>query len=397
MGKEFNRQSLSILMASIIGPGLGGIATLAFPVFLTAMAQQYGGRGIVSALYTVAGLAGYAGMLIVGAAVDRWGARHVAPAVALFSAIVTCLLWPTASLGLGGLFLLFLLAGFGNSTLAAYSKLNAVYFNRRRGFAFALSAMGLGVIWFMAIPQTASALLASFDWRQSYGIMGLAALIGGVPLIAWLVRDAGVAGPSATGASGVEPREAWRTPIFWMIIVGVCAEAATVNSCRAHMVALMTDRGVSAHMAALVLSSALAGTLIGQPLAGWLLDRCASARIVLPFVFCSVGGVLLLAFGTSLPMWIAGNVVMSAGYAAELLMAPYFFTRFFGARNHGRIYGSMFVCLAPITAAAPAVMGFIYDRTGSYQPALIGFAIALAIGGACLFLLPPFRFPARES
>ena len=78
-------------------------------------------------------------------------------------------------------------------------------------------------------------------------------------------------------------------------------------------------------------------------------------------------------------------------------MAPYFFTRFFGAPNHGRIYGSMFVCLAPITAAAPAAMGFVYDRTGSYQGALVVFSVALAVGGACLFLLPPFRFPASGN
>ncbi|MCC7462360.1 MAG: MFS transporter [Gammaproteobacteria bacterium] len=392
---EFSRHAVAALGASMLGPGLAGIGTLAFPVFLTAIAAEYGGRGKVAGVLTAASISNYLGTLMIGAAVDRWGARRVVPLVSVFSAVATSLLAISGHFGLAGLFVLFALVGLGNSTLAAYSKLNAGWFHRRRGVAFALSSMGVGVIWMFLIPQTAYALLQHHSWRETYGIMGLFALLAGAPLVALLVRDPParlVASTGAGAAEGVPAATAWRSAIFWLIIVGVCAETATMNSVRGHLVALLTDRGVAASVAVGVLSTTLIGTLIGQTVTGWMLDRFHTPRIVIPFALCSLLGVLLLAFGSTLHVWIAGNIIMSIGYIAELLMAPYFFTRFFGSRNHGKIYGSMFVCLAPITAIAPFAMGLVFDWTGSYQTALIAFAAALAIGGLALSVLPAYRF-----
>ncbi len=391
---EFSRRSCAALAASTIGLSLAGITTLAFPVFLTSIAAEFGGRGRVTALYTIAALAGYAGMPLVGAAVDRWGGRRVTPLLAAASALAAALIGVSRPFGLPGLVMLFALAGICNSTMAAYSKLNAGWFHRRRGLAFALSGVGVGLVWMLVIPQSAMALLRHFDWRTCYGIMGLAGLFVGAPLVALLARDPPPS-PEPEAKKGVSAPSAWRSAVFWLVIVGVCAETATVNSCRSQMVALLTDRGVSHGLAVSILSTSLAGTLISQPLAGWLLDRFDSPKLVLPFAGCSLAGVLLLALGPDLPAWVLGNVLMSLGYSAEVLMAPYFFTRFFGAREHGKIYGSMFVCLAPITATAPWAMGGVFDRTGSYLPMLLIFAVALALGAVCFALLPAYRFGPR--
>lgn len=393
---EFNRQSLSVLAGSVVAPALGGIATLAFPVFLTPLSAEFGGRGVASALYMAAGMAGYVGMYAVGCAVDRWGARRVLPQVLAFSALMTAMLCFSAPLGLSGLFVLFVLVGLGNSTTAACSKLNAQYFHHARGLAFALSALGVGMIWFLVIPRVASALLPTLGWRQAYGVMGVISLVLGQFLLPRLLRHAQRAGAKPERGGFARQQSAagrpafWQSGIFWLVILAAGAEASAMNGCRTHLVAMLTDRGASPAQAASVMALSVVGMLIGQPLAGWVLDRSVSPRVALPFLGLSLAGLLMLGFGSTMGQAVLGVLLMNMGYAGEMLMFPFFLIRYFGANQHGRIYGSMFLWLGPINAFAPVLMGLAYDHIGNYHLPMIGFALAMVAAGCLLLMLPAF-------
>ena len=85
-------------------------------------------------------------------------------------------------------------------------------------------------------------------------------------------------------------------------------------------------------------------------------------------------------------------LLFGIGIGAEFDIIPYLVTRYFGLRHFGAIYGVQIVTFSISTGMGPAMMGFGYDRFGSYDPTLM-FAIgALVLSSVILLRLKAYRY-----
>ena len=130
------------------------------------------------------------------------------------------------------------------------------------------------------------------------------------------------------------------------------------------------------------------------------------ATIVLLSRNAAIGGLLLMmATGSVLFAAEASHVAMNPvfqikaaligfGYGAETSAAPYLISLFFGLRAFGEIYSYLFITVPLGGALGPALMGFGFDRAGSYQLALslcIVGLLAAALLMLRLRLYPTFK------
>ncbi len=127
-----------------------------------------------------------------------------------------------------------------------------------------------------------------------------------------------------------------------------------------------------------------------------MLDRVQSPKIAAPFFLAALAGLLLLHHASgSLPA-LAGAAVLGFGIGAESGIGPYFFSRYFGMRSFGTIYGCLVSLLAISSGVGPMLLGMAFDRTGSYGRGLVIAEVGLAVGTVLIFLLGPYLFAARR-
>jgi predicted MFS family arabinose efflux permease len=170
------------------------------------------------------------------------------------------------------------------------------------------------------------------------------------------------------------------TGVFFL--VAVCSYGAI-----SHLSPILTDRGVSVYDATMAVSVFGASALVGRVVTGWLVDR-----IFAPFVaagmFAAMGiGLVLLHQG------LAGAVaagLIGVGLGAEVDVMPYLFSRYFGFRAFGEIYGITYSVFAIGFASGPYLMGIGFDLSGGYGLPLLVLMAALAVAILGMVLLPRF-------
>jgi len=88
---------------------------------------------------------------------------------------------------------------------------------------------------------------------------------------------------------------------------------------------------------------------------------------------------------------------MGVGQGSELGLAAYFTGRYFGLRNMGEIYGYIYAAATVASGIGPVLMGYAYDRGGSYGPMLVAFQVALALATLGIAMLGPYVFSLRRA
>jgi MFS family permease len=187
--------------------------------------------------------------------------------------------------------------------------------------------------------------------------------------------------------------EALKTSAFWVLALGTVLRMSAHGAIFVHLIAILVSKGqgqqASANMVGLM-------ALVSVPLillAGWASDRLSRQKLLAICYGASAASLLLLALvdGT-VPLMISLFLFTGTEAGASLNWA--LVGDLFGRKKYATIRG----LLAPIYNAAlvvtPVAAGVIYDRTGSYNYALIGGA-GLFLGGAVTFLL--LKRPVRKA
>ena len=185
-----------------------------------------------------------------------------------------------------------------------------------------------------------------------------------------------------------------RLVLLWVAIVFI--GGATINGTLAHVAALLTDRGIPADTAAIVLSSSGIAIIVGRIAGGWLLDAYFAPYVGAVVFALPALGCALLASGAGGAAPIIAVLLCGAGLGVEIDMMGFFVSRYFGVRNFGAIYGTMFPAFAVGVGVGPALMGLDFDRTGSYELVLIGFAVLLLVASAITSRMGPYAFPRAQ-
>lgn len=376
----------------------GSLLVNAFGVFLTTLCDEFGWtRGQVSLGFTLATLTAMLTMPLTGWLTDRLGARRpILFCVAIFGVLYASLAVLTPHLWhLYGAFLLLGLVGPGTCAVP-HASLISRWFTERRGLALGLAMCGTaigGVIW----PSASQFLLDSFGWRNAYALSGAAVCLIALPVLLLFLKEPAKVAHLSTAAStdtesaGLTRGEALRSNLLWLLLGAFFIVYASIQACMIHLVPLLKDRGMTPTSAAFAASLLGVAGMVGRLGTGYLLDLLPAERVPTLAFGVVATGIFLLFTGISGTGAYAAAMLIGFGYGAESATIPYLVSRYFGLRSFAEIYSYLFITVPLGGALGPVLMGMAFDRTGSYQGALLGCGMATLL--AALLLLRLNAYP----
>jgi MFS family permease len=372
-----------------------------FGVFLKPIAQEFGvERGVASFALMIGLVATALSLPIAGRLADRFGPRtFTRTAVLLFGTSVAAV--GLLAHNIWTFMLLFALAGVlaSGQTPLPYIRVVTACFDRRRGLALALTLTGVG-IGSIVVPIIAQHLVTAFGWRGGY--VGLAALLllVAVPAVSLFIPRA-LSFPlqqSGNAASvGLTVSEAVRSRTFWLMLTGLFLAGMAANGTIAHVVPLLTDRGVPAGPAVAALASVGAASIAGRLVGGFLLDRFWAPLVSLIFFTGMAAGIGLLAFAPSIGSASVAAVLIGLGLGVEADLIGFLLSRYIGLKSFGALFGFVFGAFMLANSFGPILMGALFDVTGSYAFCLSIFIGATFVAVGAFLMLGRYAYPAVRT
>ena len=380
-----------------------GLTIIPFGLFATPMVEEFGlsiasvqvglGLFIVVLTGTSAG---------IGPLLDRYSIR-------LFMALGSILMalcfwgmslahhpWQLALLFSGGTALGVSLAG----PLAATTVI-AKWFDEKRGLAVGIAAMGPPTGGLLLTPL-AGWLLAEFGWRETLQVFAVISLL--LTPLAWLVVKSTPeeVGQTVDGLTPMDPiakahaspaplnlRKIIRSRNFWSLALAMGIVFGIGGGWNANAPRFGEDLGYSGQYMSSLIGIAAGLGIPSTLLFGLLADRFDNRRLL----WWAIGGQALafLLLWTQSPGIIFTGAILLFGFFGGGLLPVYasFIGRLFGPAAFGSVMGLAGVVGLPFGASAPILAGAIRDQSGSYEDALLCFAVAFLMSTVVLRWIRP--------
>lgn len=378
-----------------------------FGVFLKPLQQEFGwDRAAVSLAASLAVVSYGVMQPVVGGLVDRFGARAV-----LIASVAVIGLGAVATATVDSLWQLYLYYGVlgsiaaGGTSLVTGAAIAARWFEKSRGVAVGILSSGFSAGQLILIPA-AMELTVRYGWRTGQVVLGLLLIAVAAPLL-WLwmrddPREKGVApygadgdargGPdaplTAAGADDDRPtvRPALGTRGFWMLAGSffICGYTST-GLIQTHLVAYATDHGFHELSAAGALGIMGAMNVLGTVLSGYLSDRIGKRTLLAAIYFVRALALLFLMTVNDVPALNAFAVIFGLSYIATVPPTSALTADLFHRRSVAALYGMISLSHQIGAGLGSWFGGFVYDRTGSYQMAILSAAL-LAFSAAAMAL-----------
>jgi MFS family permease len=369
------------LAAAVALSAFGGVGMWSVVVALPTVQTEFGlARGEASVPYTLT-MVGFAlGGVMMGRLADRFG-------------IFLPLLIGTFALALGyvaagmaGSFIQFSLA---HALLIAFAGSSAMFgpliadtsfwFLRRRGIAVAICASGnyvAGTIW----PPIVQHFIETEGWRATHVGIGIACLLGMLPLVLVLRRRA-PRDEAATTADGASSRADWLSrqqrlgvsPATLQVLLVLAAIACCVamSMPQVHIVAYCADLGYGAARGAEMLSLMLGFGIVSRLASGWISDRIGGlATLLLGSTLQGVALLLFLPFDSLASLYVIAALfgLFQGGIVPSYAIIV---REYFSPLEAGTRVGTVLMASLGGMALGGWMTGVVFDLTGSYHAAFL--------------------------
>ena len=183
-------------------------------------------------------------------------------------------------------------------------------------------------------------------------------------------------------------REAMRTPVLWIYMLARMLPSAWGTGLILHQVSIFAQLDHSAQVATETFAMLSVFAAASALLAGYLIDHFKPSIVVVLAMLglaCACLLAMIMRDRTLLILYaMASGLGLGIGYVFDGAV----WTNMFGRRFQGEIRGFVFTAGIIGSAMGPTLFGLSFDRTGGYQPALVGGAL-LAIVVLVLALVTP--------
>jgi sugar phosphate permease len=389
-----------------------GLALYGLPLYYDFMVRELGwSRTMVTSgnaisKLVVGPLFGFA----AGWIVDRFGPRRLMMAGIVMAGGALIGLGATSLAGAFYFFYFFNALGYVCGGPLPCQVLVSRWFDKTRGKVMGIAYLGIGVGGAI-VPLLSAWLTARVGWRLSLQLLGGLIVLVALPL-AYLVKE----DPDAVGAEpfdsaqgrlarpvrgasvGAELARPMRisailaTRSFYLLAVGSMCSIAAVGGTNQHLkLFLSLDRGYSQAQAAGIISLVLTISIVGRLIMGWLADRIPRKRVMLLIYLLVAAAIPLLLVRAAAPGALTMYVfaaVFGLGLGGEYLIIPLMAGELFGLGVLGRVMGIVLTADGVAEATAPLLVGFLRDRTGSYDTGFFLLVAIALIGAAAIALLP---------
>ncbi|MCB1686464.1 MAG: MFS transporter [Pseudomonadales bacterium] len=385
-----------------------GFFFYSYGVFFKAIAEEFGGSRLgVSLGLTITATVGALAAPLLGNALDRYPLKRIIALGAGFMTMgfiaLSFVRSPLEFYLAIGLFI-----GFGASAMGglATAKLVANWFVRKRGMALGIAATGISASG-VVMPFISAALIDNYGWRE--GFMLYAAFTGLIvlPLVLKLVisrpedvdllPDGQLTEVSGKDFAHIAAAESSTNPIlkernFWVLVTVVgllfCCQSATLT----HMVPRITDSGTSLQAASMVMSVCAGLGIFGKLSFGWLSDYWRARHAVWFTIACQISGQLLMFQTDKMWLFTLGAALFGYGMGGVVPLQGALVGQMFGRNRFGKAMGRLRPAMFPLQIIGVPLAGWIFDTTGSYDPA---FMIFLGLYVLAAFAALGFRERAR--
>ncbi len=387
-----------------------GIAYYTFSVFITPMEAELGWtRTQLTGALSTAMLVSAALAYPFGVWLDRHGARLLMTAGSIGASLLM-VAWSQVT-NLTVFYLIWIGMGICYAAILYDVAFTVVtqWFTRYRGRAMAVITFAAGFASTIFIPL-ADLLLRVFGWRDAVLILAACLTVTTIPLHALMLRrDPATLGLMPDGEpvppsgelkntrAGATLEQALHSPAYWQLVVAFCLGLVAASAIRVHFIPFLIDLGVGASFAAAASGAIgfmqVAGRVVFAPL-----EERLSNKALLSGVFgLQAIALSVLLFGPAM-LWIGLFIVLfGSAFGARTLAQAAVVADLYGSANYGRISGVMSVFVTLSATLGPVGAGWLYDRTGSYQPVL-WVIVALTVASVVIVVVmkPQRAFNALE-
>ncbi len=390
-------QHWRLALGVTIGNGTGiALYTYISSLFIPSLQDAFGWtRGEIATAQGI-GCLGVLAAPFVGRAIDRFGVRTMSTLGAL---AIGLLYLGYASLSGSLVVLTLIMAG----TLVAapansgpvFAKSLTGWFVANRGMALGLTACGIPLMA-MIVPFVLHYIIAGYGWRAGYVALAAQTVLIGLPIVLATLREP----PHVAVQSGIDAddtghtlKQAARTRAFWLLLAAVLFCTAPSQGFLSQLTPLVLDGGFTTGDAALFLSIYSGAVVVGRVVTGIMLDRLPPYHVAFAVTLIPAIGLLMLIALPTPSFAVAALAIAIIGIqnGGESDILPFFIAREFGLRSYSAISGVMFTAMFVASAFGITLLGQVYDRSGSYNGALITFMVFFAVEAISYFTIGAAR------
>ena len=384
----------------------GGAYNMGFSLyFLPVLNELHLTRAAMSLPFSLAKLESAIQGPLVGYLIDRFDLRVMMAIGTTMAGLGFVLLAFTHSYATFLLVFMVLLSvgfqtGFNQATMSAVNY----WFYKKRGLAMSIVQTGQAVGGVVLLPLVAWIVL-TWGWRAAalmsgilvFCLLPLVLLVRRTPESMGLLPDGEPhdAPPAAATANiplhfhidtgDFTPREAARTPAFWLLALFHGLRNVPYNGVTVHFVPLLVWKGLDESAAAFFVGLMAFATILIRPLTGWLGDRWSKQRIGALGVLIGALGLVVLAASNGAFLHMAVFAVLFAFGDAINSVTWALVGDFFGRKQFASIRGWIGMLQSLISMPAAIVTGWVYDRTQSYVYVLGPFIAIYVVAALVLW------------
>lgn len=391
-----------IVMAGFTIQMISSGAMYTYGVFFHEFQAEFGwSRALISGASSLSFLMWGVGAVTFGTLNDRIGPKIILSASG-FCMGVGFMLMSQLDMPWQLYFLYGIVVGIGLSTpdVITLSTITR-WFIKYRGMMSGFVKAGTGAGQFL-IPMSATVMITTFGWRNTYLVMGGTSALLLVVLAQLMKRDPQVIGLLPDGnrkgahcslqlveENGLSLKSAVRTKHFWMICIAEFTLFFCLMTIIIHIVPHARDLGIQPPLAAAVLGTIGGASMFSRIIMGSASDRIGGKRSLIIGFIMLISSIIWLQVAHQ--AWTLFTFAIIYGFAHGVfftVMSPTI-AEFFGTGSHGQLFGIVLFSGTIGGSIGPVIAGYLFDMAGNYGAAFKALNAFALIGLVLIIFLRP--------